>query len=80
MLAEGGRKTENTKSGRAAAAVRDGWNKRTKIVKKKWSGAEYEVSRSRKALLNLKMFVNCGVDSAANGPLKALTPTWRTPA
>ena len=79
MLADSGRKTEKTKIGRAAAAVRDGWNKRTKIMKKR-SGAKYLVSRSRKALLNLKMFVNCGVDSAANGPLKALTPTWRTPA
>ena len=35
MLADSGRKTEKTKIGRAAAAVRDGWNKRTKIMKKK---------------------------------------------
>ena len=34
MLADSGRKTEKTKIGRAAAAVRDGWNKRTKIMKK----------------------------------------------
>ena len=80
MLADSGRKTEKTKIGRAAAAVRDGWNKRTKIMKKKWNGAKYLVSRSRKALLNQKRLVNCEVDIAANGPLKALTPTWRTPA
>ena len=34
MLADSGQKTENTTIGRAAAAVRDGWNKRTKIMKK----------------------------------------------
>ena len=48
--------------------------------KKKWNGVKYLVSRSRKALLNQKMRVNCGVDIAANGPLKALTPSWRAPA
>ena len=34
MLADSGRKTEKTKIGRAAAAVRGGWGKRTKIMKK----------------------------------------------
>ena len=35
---------------------------------KKMNGVKYLISRSRKALLNQKMRVTCGVDTAANGP------------
>ena len=64
------------KIGKAAASVRDGWKKETKIMEKK----ETESNRSRKASQNRKVRRKSGVDTAANGPLEALTPTGRTPA
>ena len=63
--------------GKAAASVPGGWKKKeTKIMKE--NGTESKLSRQ--ASQNRKGCRNGGVDTAANGPLKALTPTWRTPA
>ena len=67
---------EKNKIGRAAASVHDEWKKGTKIMKK----IKTESNRSQKALQDRKVRGNSGVDTAANGPQKALTPTWRTPA
>ena len=75
--AAGGRKKLIGKA--VSCRIRPRWigkKKETKIMKE--NGTESKLSRQ--ASQNRKGCRNGGVDTAANGPLKALTPTWRTPA
>ena len=50
---------------------------KTKIMENVEQG-QIDIERYRKACQNRKVDIYVGVDTAAKGPLKALTPAWRT--